>query len=48
MKLDGRKARSEEFIMDEDATLLRNTVRMLERWAGLFSTLLTPISKFLS
>ena len=42
--LDGRKARSEQFIMDEDGTLLRDKVRILERWAGFFGTLLTAKS----
>lgn len=39
--LDGRKARSEQFIRDEDGTLLRDKVRILERWARFFGTLLT-------
>ena len=38
--LSGRKARSEQFIMDEDGTLLKDKVRFLERWAGYFGTLL--------
>ena len=37
--LDGRQARSERF-MDEDVTLLKDKVRILERWAGYFGTLL--------
>ena len=38
--LDSRKARSEQFIMDEDGTLLKDKVLVLERWAGYFGTLL--------
>ena len=30
----GRKARSEQFIMDEDGTLLRDKVRIRKRWGG--------------
>ena len=41
--MDGRKARSEQF-MDEDGTLLKDKVRILERWAGYFGTLLNTIS----
>ena len=36
VRLDGRKARSEQFIMDEDGTLLKDKVRILERWTGYF------------
>ena len=32
--LGGRKPRSEQFIMDEDGTLLRNKVRIRKRWGG--------------
>ena len=32
--LGGRKARSEQFIMDEDGTLLRDKVRTRKRWGG--------------
>ena len=42
--LDGRKASSEQFIGDEDGTLPRNKVRILERWEGFFGTLLTTKS----
>ena len=31
VRLDGRKARSEQFIMDEDGTLVKDKVRILER-----------------
>ena len=34
MGLGGHKARSEQFIMDEDCTLLRDKVRIRERWGG--------------
>ena len=44
VRLDGRKARSEQFIMDEDGTLLKDKVRILERWAGYFGTLLNTKS----
>ena len=42
--LDGRKARSEQFTMDQDGTLLKDKVRILERWAGYFGTLLNTKS----
>ena len=42
--LVGRKARSEQFIMDEDGTMLKDKVRILERWAGYFGTLLNTKS----
>ena len=45
VRLDGRKARSEQFIMDEDDTLLKDKVRILERWAGYFVTLLNTKSR---
>ena len=32
--LEGTKARSQQFIRDEDGTLLRDKVRMRDRWAG--------------
>ena len=35
--LGGRKARSEQFIMDEDGTLLRDKVRIRKRWGGALS-----------
>ena len=38
--LGGRKAISEQFIMDEDGTLLRDKVRLRERCGGFFQTLL--------
>ena len=44
VRLDGRKARSEQFIMDDDGTLLKDKVRILERWAGYFGTLLNTKS----
>ena len=34
VRLDGRTAGSEQFIMDEDGTLINDKVRILERWAG--------------
>ena len=42
--MDGRNARSEQFIMDEDGTLLKDKVRILERWTGYFGTLLNTKS----
>jgi len=42
--LDGRKASIEQFIMDEDGTLLRDKGRILERWASFFGTLLNTKS----
>ena len=44
MGLGGHKARSEQFIMDEDCTLLRDKVRIRERWGGFFQTLLNKKS----
>ena len=38
--LDGRKAKNEQFIRDEDGTLPRDNVRIRERWAGFFGNLL--------
>ena len=38
--MGGRKTRSEQFIMNEDGTLLKDEVLILERWAGYFGTLL--------
>ena len=38
--LGGRKARSEQFIMDEDVTPLRDKVSIRKRWGGVFQTLL--------
>ena len=35
--LGGHKARSEQFIMDEDGTLLRDKVRIRKRWGGVLS-----------
>ena len=40
----GRKARSEQFIRDEEGTLLRDKVRILERWARFFGILLATKS----
>ena len=34
--LDGRKARSEQFITDEDSTLLKDKVRTLKTMGGVF------------
>ena len=42
--LDGRKARSEQSIRDEEGRLPRDKVRILERWARFFGTLLTTKS----
>ena len=42
--LGGRKARSEQFIMDEDGTLLRDKVRIRKRWGEFFQTLLNKTS----
>ena len=42
--LGGRKARSEEFIKDEDGTLLRDKGRIRKRWGGFFQTLLNKKS----
>ena len=42
--LDSRKARSEQLIMDEDGTLLKDKVCILERWSGFFGTLLNTKS----
>lgn len=44
MGLDGRKGRSEQFIMNENGTLQRVEVPILERWSGRFSSLLTTTS----
>ena len=38
--LGGRKARSEQFIMDENRKLVRDKVRIRKRWGGFFQTLL--------
>ena len=38
--MGGRNARSEQFIMDEDGTLLRDKVRIRKRWGGFFQPLL--------
>ena len=38
--MDSRKARSEQSIRDENGTLLRDKVRVLERWVMFFGTLL--------
>ncbi|MEP3106391.1 MAG: hypothetical protein ABJO54_04965 [Hyphomicrobiales bacterium] len=43
--LDGRKATSEQFIWDEDGTLLRDKVRIFKRWARLFGIFITKSSK---
>ena len=42
--LEGIKARSEQFVRDEDATLLRDKVRIRERWAGFCHQLLNTKS----
>ena len=42
--MGGRKARSEQFNMDEDGTLLRDKVRIRKRWGGFFLTLLNKKS----
>ena len=42
--MGARKARSEQFIMDKDGTLLRDEVRIRERWGGFFQTLLNKKS----
>ena len=34
VELGGRKAQSEQFITDEDGTLLRDKVRIRKRWGG--------------
>ena len=44
VRLGGKKARSEQFIMDEDGTLLKDKVRILERWVGYFGTLISTKS----
>ena len=44
MGLGGRKARSEQFIMDDDGTLLRDKVRIRKRWGGFIQTLLNKKS----
>ena len=44
MGLDGRKAGSEHFIMDEDSTLSRGKVGILEPWARVFGILLSTKS----
>ena len=42
--LEGRKAGGEQFIRDEDGTLLRDKGRIRERWARFFHTLLNTKS----
>ena len=42
--MGGRKATSEQFIMDEDGTLLRDKIRIRKRWGGFFQTLLNKKS----
>lgn len=37
--LGGKKARSEQFVVDEDGTLLKDKVPIFGRWAGYFGTL---------
>ena len=44
VELGGRKARREQFIMDEEGTLLRDKVRIRKRWGGFFQTLLNKKS----
>ena len=43
MRLEGPTARSEQF-MDEDGTILRDKVRIRERWGGYFQTVLNKKS----
>ena len=43
--LEGAEARSEQFFGGEDGTLLRDTVRICERWAGLYHKLLNTKSQ---
>ena len=40
LEFRGRKARSKQFIMDKDGTLLRDKVRIRKGWEGFFQTLL--------
>ena len=42
--MGGRKPRSEQFIMDEDGTLLRDKVRIRKRWGAFLQTLLNKKS----
>ena len=42
--LEGRKADGEQYIRDEDGTLLRDKGRIRERWAGFYRTLLNTKS----
>ena len=42
--LGGRKARIEQFIMEEDGTPLRDKVHIREGWVGFFQTLLNKKS----
>ena len=42
--LDGTKARGEQFMRDEDGTLLRDKVRIRERWSGFYHKLLNTKS----
>ena len=42
--LAGRNVRSEQFIMDQDGTLLRGKVRIRERWGGFLQTVLNKNS----
>ena len=37
--LKGKNARSEQFIRDDDGTLLRDRVRIHERWSRFYHTL---------
>ena len=40
----GRQVRSEQFIVDEDGTLLTDKVRIHDRWRGFFQTRLNKKS----
>ena len=42
--LEGTKARSEQFLRDEDGTLLREEVRIRERWSGFYHKILNTKS----
>ena len=44
MGLEGTKARSEQFIRDEEGTLLPDRVRIRKRWSGFYRKLLNTIS----
>ena len=42
--MGGKKARSEQFVRDEDGALLRDKVRTRERWVGLVYKILSAKS----